>query len=67
MTICAKADGRRIQDCTRGLTGCICAREILEIAGRLSYPRRGTEDESKGVEDFADEIQKDNPVSAFYS
>lgn len=29
MALCAKFDGRRIQDCTRGLMNCPCALELL--------------------------------------
>ena len=66
MTICARADGRKIKECTRGLTGCICAHEILNIAGRLAYPKRCSEDELKPAHEFAEEIQKNNDLSAFY-
>ncbi len=65
MTMCTRHDGRRIKDCTRGLQGCLCAREILDIAERIAYPQRGTEDETRTLQDFAEEIQQDNPISAF--
>jgi len=65
MTICARNDGRPIKDCTRGIQGCICAREILEIAGRIAYPARESADEEMTLQDFADEIRANNQWSAF--
>jgi hypothetical protein len=65
MTICARFDGRRIKDCTRGLSGCLCARDLLDIALRIAYPKRGSADEAATLQDFADKIRKNNPLSAF--
>jgi hypothetical protein len=65
MTICARFDGRPIKECTRGVSGCLCARELIDIAERIAYPRRGSDDENATLQDFADEIRKTNPLSAF--
>ena len=45
MTICAKFDGRRIEECTRGKDGCHCAKELnipLPPIGRYKAVRRCT-------------------------
>lgn len=67
MVMCARFDGRSIKECTRGLQGCICARELIDIAAQIAYPRRGTDEERKTLQDFADEIRSTNPLSAFES
>lgn len=65
MTICARADGRTINECTRDVRGCQCAQELIDIAGRIAYPRRGSADETATAVDFAEEIQRSNEPSAF--
>ena len=65
MTICARYDGRRIKDCTRGLQGCLCAQELIDICERIAYPRRGSRDEDASIQEFADEIIMNNPISSF--
>jgi K+/H+ antiporter YhaU regulatory subunit KhtT len=43
MTICAKFDGRRIEDCTRGDV-CVCANEKAELVARIEQVAQLTAD-----------------------
>jgi len=59
MAICAKQNGKRITDCTRGIKACQCIKDCIRLTRRIAYPRRGTPDEHLSLEGFAEEIQKE--------